>query len=68
MLRSVIGSVMYTEFIVFNIISLSYSFSDHSNIISRHLEPGNVKLKPEILGDHQKYAAEQLKNGDEKPL
>ena len=31
-------------------------------------KPGNVKLRPEILGNHQEYAAQQLKNGDEKPL
>ena len=31
-------------------------------------KPGNVKLRPEILGMHQEYAAKQLSNGDEKPL
>jgi len=31
-------------------------------------KPGNVKLRPEILGKHQEYAAQQLSNGDQKPL
>lgn len=31
-------------------------------------KPGNVQLKPEILGDHQKYAKEQSGSSSDKPL
>ncbi|EPX72213.1 fructose-bisphosphate aldolase Fba1 [Schizosaccharomyces octosporus yFS286] len=31
-------------------------------------KPGNVKLRPEILGDHQKYVKEQLKSTNDKPV
>ncbi len=32
-------------------------------------KPGNVKLRPELLGKHQAYASEQLKGkGGDKPL
>ena len=31
-------------------------------------KPGNVKLRPEILGDHQKFAVEKLSCKEEKPL
>ncbi|CAO3696718.1 unnamed protein product [Rhizopus stolonifer] len=30
--------------------------------------PGNVKLHPELLGKHQVYVREQLKNNDDKPV
>ncbi|EIE83371.1 fructose-bisphosphate aldolase [Rhizopus delemar RA 99-880] len=30
--------------------------------------PGNVKLHPELLGKHQGYVKEQLKNNDPKPV
>ncbi|ANB15953.1 fructose-bisphosphate aldolase FBA1 [Sugiyamaella lignohabitans] len=31
-------------------------------------KPGNVKLRPELLGNHQEYAKKQLNNGKEFPL
>ena len=31
-------------------------------------KPGNVQLKPEILGEHQKYAKEQSGSKNDKPL
>lgn len=31
-------------------------------------KPGNVQLKPEILGDHQKYAKEHSGSSNDKPL
>lgn len=31
-------------------------------------KPGNVELRPEILDEHQKYAAEKLKTKEEKLL
>ena len=31
-------------------------------------KPGNVQLRPELLGKHQAYAKEQLKTDDERPV
>lgn len=31
-------------------------------------KPGNVKLRPELLGDHQKYVKEHEKLEDDKPV
>jgi fructose-bisphosphate aldolase class II len=49
-------------------ISPNFSIAAAFGNVHGVYKPGNVVLRPEILGKHQQYAAEQLKNGDEKPL
>ena len=49
-------------------ISPNFSIAAAFGNVHGVYKPGNVVLRPELLGMHQKYAAEQLKNGDEKPL
>jgi fructose-bisphosphate aldolase class II len=50
-------------------ISPNFSIAAGFGNVHGVYKPGNVKLRPELLGKHQKYAGEQLKGktGD-KPL
>lgn len=49
-------------------ISPNFSIAAAFGNVHGVYKPGNVKLRPEILGDFQVHAAKELKNGDEKPL
>ena len=49
-------------------ISPNFSIAAAFGNVHGVYKPGNVVLRPELLGMHQKYAAEQLNNGDDKPL
>ncbi|TIA79494.1 hypothetical protein E3P77_03379 [Wallemia ichthyophaga] len=49
-------------------ISPSFSIAAAFGNVHGVYKPGNVKLTPEILGDHQKYAREQSSSKHEKPL
>lgn len=49
-------------------ISPNFSIAASFGNVHGVYKPGNVKLRPEILGDHQKYAVEHLKTKEEKPL
>ncbi|CED82112.1 fructose-bisphosphate aldolase [Phaffia rhodozyma] len=59
---------IYDVFTALNAISPNFSIAAAFGNVHGVYKPGNVILRPEILGKHQEYAAEQLKNGDEKPL
>lgn len=49
-------------------ISPNFSIAAAFGNVHGVYKPGNVVLKPSILGDHQAYAKEQLKSDKEKPL
>ncbi|WVQ98575.1 fructose-bisphosphate aldolase 1 [Kwoniella sp. CBS 9459] len=50
-------------------ISPNFSIAAGFGNVHGVYKPGNVKLRPELLGKHQKYASEQLKGEKgEKPL
>ena len=60
-----------TVFAVYKALSpISPNFSIAAAFGNVHgvYKPGNVVLRPSILGDHQKYAAEQLKTDSKHPL
>ncbi|CED85478.1 fructose-bisphosphate aldolase [Phaffia rhodozyma] len=59
---------IYDVFTALNAISPNFSIAAAFGNVHGVYKPGNVVLRPEILGKHQEYAAEQLKNGDDKPL
>jgi fructose-bisphosphate aldolase class II len=72
---SVDNASLYTQppdihdvFAALSPISPNFSIAAAFGNVHGVYKPGNVKLQPEILGKHQAYVAEQLKNGDEKPL
>ncbi|KAG7571450.1 hypothetical protein FFLO_00633 [Filobasidium floriforme] len=52
----------------FAAVSPNFSIAAAFGNVHGVYKPGNVKLRPEILGKHQEYAAQQLSNGDQKPL
>ena len=49
-------------------ISPSFSIAAAFGNVHGVYKPGNVKLTPTILGEHQKYAREQDNSKNEKPL
>ena len=49
-------------------ISPNFSIAAAFGNVHGVYKPGNVILRPELLGEHQKYAAEQLGKPDTKPL
>lgn len=49
-------------------ISPNFSIAAAFGNVHGVYKPGNVVLRPSILGDHQKYAKEQLKAESDKPL
>lgn len=50
-------------------ISPNFSIAAAFGNVHGVYKPGNVKLQPKLLADHQKHAAEQLKGkGGDKPL
>lgn len=49
-------------------ISLNFSIAAAFGNVHGVYKPGNVVLKPEILGDHQKFAKAQLGSKEEHPL
>lgn len=49
-------------------ISPNFSIAAAFGNVHGVYKPGNVVLRPEILGDHQKFAKEQLKSKSDKPL
>jgi hypothetical protein len=59
---------IYDVFTALNAISPNFSIAAAFGNVHGVYKPGNVVLRPEILGKHQEYAAKQLNNGDEKPL
>jgi len=59
---------IYDVFTALNAISPNFSIAAAFGNVHGVYKPGNVVLRPEILGKHQEYAAKQLSNGDEKPL
>jgi fructose-bisphosphate aldolase class II len=49
-------------------ISPNFSIAAGFGNVHGVYKPGNVKLRPELLGKHQAYTAEQIKSDDKKPL
>lgn len=49
-------------------ISPNFSIAAAFGNVHGVYKPGNVQLRPEILGEHQKYAQEQIKSKNDKPL
>ena len=50
-------------------ISPNFSIAAGFGNVHGVYKPGNVKLRPELLGKHQKYASDELKGKTgEKPL
>ncbi|AMD20844.1 HDR102Cp [Eremothecium sinecaudum] len=49
-------------------ISPNFSIAAAFGNVHGVYKPGNVVLSPEILGDHQKYAAEKIGGSESKPL
>jgi len=59
---------IYDVYTALSAISPNFSIAAAFGNVHGVYKPGNVVLRPEILGKHQEYTSEQLKNGDEKPL
>jgi fructose-bisphosphate aldolase class II len=59
---------IYDVYKALSAISPNFSIAAAFGNVHGVYKPGNVILRPEILGKHQEYVAEQIKNGDEKPL
>lgn len=51
-----------------NAISPNFSIAAGFGNVHGVYKPGNVKLRPELLGKHQKYTHEQIGGDEEKPL
>ena len=49
-------------------ISPNFSIAAAFGNVHGVYKPGNVKLRPDLLGKHQKYASEKLGGNAEKPL
>ncbi|ANZ73559.1 BA75_01475T0 [Komagataella pastoris] len=49
-------------------ISPNFSIAAAFGNVHGVYKPGNVVLRPSLLGDHQKYAKQQLKSESDKPL
>jgi len=49
-------------------ISPNFSIAAAFGNVHGVYKPGNVKLRPEILGNHQKHVSEKLHGNSEKPL
>lgn len=49
-------------------ISPNFSIAAGFGNVHGVYKPGNVALRPELLGDHQKYTAEKIGKPDTKPL
>ncbi len=70
------NSALYTQpDVVFDVykalapISPNFSIAAAFGNVHGVYKPGNVKLQPKLLAEHQKYAAEQLKGKEgDKPL
>jgi len=59
---------VYDVYKALSAISPNFSIAAAFGNVHGVYKPGNVKLRPELLGKHQIYAAEQLGKPDTKPL
>ncbi|EIW70254.1 hypothetical protein TREMEDRAFT_56858 [Tremella mesenterica DSM 1558] len=59
---------IYDVYSALSKISPNFSIAAGFGNVHGVYKPGNVKLRPELLGMHQEYTAKQISNGDAKPL
>ena len=59
---------IYDVYTALNAISPNFSIAAGFGNVHGVYKPGNVALRPELLGDHQKYAADKIGKPDTKPL
>jgi len=59
---------IYDVYTALNAISPNFSIAAAFGNVHGVYKPGNVVLRPELLGEHQKYAGEQIGKPDSKPL
>lgn len=59
---------IYDIYKALSAISPNFSIAAGFGNVHGVYKPGNVALRPELLGDHQKYTAEQIGEKDTKPL
>lgn len=59
---------VYAVYEALHPISPNFSIAAAFGNVHGVYKPGNVKLRPEILGDHQKYAVQKAGVKEEKPL
>jgi fructose-bisphosphate aldolase class II len=59
---------IYDVYTALNAISPNFSIAAGFGNVHGVYKPGNVALRPELLGDHQQYAAKEIGKPDTKPL